>query len=279
MPSLDNQSTVVLLERTIMMFPSRPKGSPSRNSSLSKSRSWASTRRSDTSKGASSQEKLFFMIICAFSVISVTLNVLHTQGIQGHDMIRITGNDKGTATDQVIKGGKFKKHLHHPALAKHDLPKKKGGSKKERRERHGKISVKDGAMGNSDAIDGKGRYELEDSEKDDNQHSIGGLSCSAYGGPDDEIATKEMVYWSDIKSDAQYISPFKKHNDVKGGETQYMTFEPDGGGWNNIRMAMETVVVMAHAMGRTLVLPPAQGMYLLRKDKGKCIIGHPRITR
>ncbi len=34
-------------------------------------------------------------------------------------------------------------------------------------------------------------------------------------------------------------------------------------------MAMETVVVMAHAMGRTLVLPPAQGMYLLRKDKGE----------
>ncbi len=34
-------------------------------------------------------------------------------------------------------------------------------------------------------------------------------------------------------------------------------------------MAMETIVVMAHAMGRTLVMPPAQGMYLLRKDRGK----------
>ena len=34
-------------------------------------------------------------------------------------------------------------------------------------------------------------------------------------------------------------------------------------GWNNIRMAMETVLVMAHAMGRTLVLPPQQKMYLL----------------
>jgi hypothetical protein len=46
-----------------------------------------------------------------------------------------------------------------------------------------------------------------------------------------------------------------------------MTFEPDGGGWNNIRMAMETVVVLAHAMGRTLVLPPAQGIYLMKKDR------------
>ena len=25
--------------------------------------------------------------------------------------------------------------------------------------------------------------------------------------------------------------------------------------WNNIRMAMETALVMSHAMGRTLVLP------------------------
>lgn len=32
---------------------------------------------------------------------------------------------------------------------------------------------------------------------------------------------------------------------------------------------METVVAMAHAMGRTLVLPPEQRMYLLRKDMGK----------
>ena len=38
-----------------------------------------------------------------------------------------------------------------------------------------------------------------------------------------------------------------------------------GGGWNNIRMAMETIVAMAHAMGRTLVIPPSQNMYLLNK--------------
>lgn len=50
---------------------------------------------------------------------------------------------------------------------------------------------------------------------------------------------------------------------------QYLTFEPDEGGWNNIRMAMETVLAMAAAMGRILVLPPEKEMYLLRNKAGK----------
>jgi len=38
---------------------------------------------------------------------------------------------------------------------------------------------------------------------------------------------------------------------------------------NNIRMAMETVVGLAIATGRILVLPPEQRMYLLAQDRGK----------
>ena len=64
-------------------------------------------------------------------------------------------------------------------------------------------------------------------------HSIGGLSCKKYGGPSDEIAS-EMVYWQEIPSDSTYQSPFYKKKKA-GGRTQYLTFEPDGGGWNNIR--------------------------------------------
>jgi len=97
-----------------------------------------------------------------------------------------------------------------------------------------------------------------------NHHTLGGLSCAKHGGASDKAAA-DMVYWSDIPSDSSYVSPFKK----KQTAVQYMTFEPDGGGWNNIRMAMETVVVMAHAMGRTLVLPPGQRMYLLGKNRDK----------
>mmetsp|Transcript_9398 Transcript_9398/g.13492 ORF Transcript_9398/g.13492 Transcript_9398/m.13492 type:complete len:94 (+) Transcript_9398:481-762(+) len=63
-----------------------------------------------------------------------------------------------------------------------------------------------------------------------------------------------MVYWSDITSDASFESPFRAKHD-QGDGPMYMTFEPDRGGWDYIRMAMETVVVMAHAMGRTIVIP------------------------
>jgi hypothetical protein len=44
-----------------------------------------------------------------------------------------------------------------------------------------------------------------------------------------------------------------------------MTFELDGGGRNNIRMVMETVVGLAVATGCTLLLPHEQRMYLLRR--------------
>lgn len=98
---------------------------------------------------------------------------------------------------------------------------------------------------------------------DDDVHKVAGLSCAKHGGPSDDLAS-EMVYWKDIPEDASYVSPFREYGPAK----KYLTFEPDEGGFNNIRMAMETAVAMAHAMGRTLVMPPEQRMYLLgKKDK------------
>mmetsp|Transcript_4344 Transcript_4344/g.6371 ORF Transcript_4344/g.6371 Transcript_4344/m.6371 type:complete len:621 (-) Transcript_4344:121-1983(-) len=90
-------------------------------------------------------------------------------------------------------------------------------------------------------------------------HAVAGLNCADHGGPDNKIA-EEMIFWSDIEADQDYKSPFYD-------EEKYLTFEPDHGGWNNIRMAMETVLVFAHAMGRTLVLPPEKRMYLLGKGE------------
>jgi hypothetical protein len=121
----------------------------------------------------------------------------------------------------------------------------------------------------------------EEEPKQIERHKVAGLTCKAYGGPSDEHAA-EMVYWQDIPVDASFVSPFKSK------EEQYLTFEPgafvdlvsivsldlvltqslDLGGWNNIRMAMETAVTTALAMGRTLVMPPEQGMYLLWEEVG-----------
>ena len=98
---------------------------------------------------------------------------------------------------------------------------------------------------------------------------IAGLSCAKYHPNITETTSRIssrieykddfMVYWSDIKSDSKFLSPFYDEN-------KYLTFEPDMGGWNNIRMAMETMFILAHAMGRTLVLPPEKKMYLIRDD-------------
>lgn len=97
---------------------------------------------------------------------------------------------------------------------------------------------------------------------DDDVHRVAGLNCDKYGGPSEDIAA-EMVYWQDIPRDAKYESPYANY----GKSPKYLTFEPDEGGWNNIRMSMETATVLAQAMGRILVLPPEQEIYLLGNDK------------
>mmetsp|Transcript_2927 Transcript_2927/g.6397 ORF Transcript_2927/g.6397 Transcript_2927/m.6397 type:complete len:615 (+) Transcript_2927:85-1929(+) len=90
----------------------------------------------------------------------------------------------------------------------------------------------------------------------------GSLDCSAHGGPSNELAA-EMVYWSDIPSDKAFKSPFyPKNDDVNNNNAEttnkkYLTFEWDFAGFNNMRMSFETIVLLAHSMGRTLVLPPS----------------------
>lgn len=91
-------------------------------------------------------------------------------------------------------------------------------------------------------------------------HQLAGLNCDSHGGPRNDLA-REMVYWEDIPEDSKFVSKFKRPG-------QYMTFESDHGGWNNLRMEMETCLAIAAATGRTLVLPPEEGMYLLHHEEG-----------
>jgi hypothetical protein len=85
--------------------------------------------------------------------------------------------------------------------------------------------------------------ETKSKRKPDDVHKIAGLNCDAYGGPSEDVAA-EMVYWQDIPSDANFVSPFKH----TGPEPKYLTFEPDEGGWNNIRMSMETAGTFTYSL-------------------------------
>jgi len=66
----------------------------------------------------------------------------------------------------------------------------------------------------------------------------------------------EVIYWREKPGDRVFESPVTPHH--MNHDTKYLVFEYDHGGWNNIRMGIEIVLVTAHAMGRTLVVPPVR---------------------
>eukprot|EP01041_Mallomonas_annulata_P013642 gene13642-28972_t len=77
------------------------------------------------------------------------------------------------------------------------------------------------------------------------------------------LTNSEVIYWKIVPGDKSYESSITPHHGLH--HDRYLSFEYDAGGWNNIRMGMECTIVMAHAMGRTLVVPPPQNLYLLGK--------------
>jgi len=73
----------------------------------------------------------------------------------------------------------------------------------------------------------------------------------------------DMIYWNDPQGtrDVEFTSPFSDGDDAP--PKKFFSFEPDPGGWNNVRMALESILVLASATGRTLILPPKTPLYLL----------------
>ena len=73
-----------------------------------------------------------------------------------------------------------------------------------------------------------------DNTKEDKIHPVAHLNCADHGGPTDPHIIDEMVFWSDIPSDASYLSPMHPLNDpyTPDDTERYLTFEPDHGGWS-----------------------------------------------
>lgn len=101
--------------------------------------------------------------------------------------------------------------------------------------------------------------------------TLGRLRCEKYGGPSHPTvaAVDDLVYWYDIPSDATYLNPFQKRNLEEKGIEQYLLFQQDAAGFNNRRMSLETLITMGISMGRTIVLPPEQPIYMFRHRSKK----------
>ena len=97
---------------------------------------------------------------------------------------------------------------------------------------------------------------------EDTSSPLAGLSCQAWGGPSDELAA-EMVYWRDIPSDAKFTSPFYNPDTTE----KFLFFDADSAGFNNKRISFESFVIMAHSMGRTLVMPPKGFWWGFQQDR------------
>lgn len=74
-------------------------------------------------------------------------------------------------------------------------------------------------------------------------------------------------YWNE-ETDC-YTTALQKYHGLNASveNQKFVVFQPDLGGWNNIRMALEVVILFAKVTGRILVFPPQAVLYLLIKNR------------
>jgi len=99
--------------------------------------------------------------------------------------------------------------------------------------------------------------------------SRGRISC--------DVDVDSLAYWNNPQGylDRDFVSPFLGESGAVDGAvvdqtkaTKYIAFGLDQGGWNNIRMTLETIFIIAATTGRTVVIPPDAPLYLLKKSNG-----------
>jgi hypothetical protein len=161
------------------------------------------SRKSKGGGGGTGLNDLFIIIFGVAFLLSLSLNMLHSTGSIPHE--------HNTAIHQAMDD--FKKN-NNPSK-----------SKVVQQLQVGLVDVEPELE--ADELNLHQQHPpVEESHQE--QPVLSKLNCDAFGGPPMESA-QEMVWWADIPSDANYISPF-----YDAGVKRYMTFEPDGGGKTEI---------------------------------------------
>lgn len=93
-------------------------------------------------------------------------------------------------------------------------------------------------------------------------------TCDLNFPPSCSISKNLIRYWEENTTDC-FQSPLRRTSGLQADirDRRYLVFQPDLGGWNNIRMALEVAILFAHFTGRILVMPPSAILYLLHMNK------------
>ena len=215
------------------------------------------TQQSSQNKSQSSTSSLCYTILILsvmlllFAIITPIILLItienHRYEKESNNMVFFDAFDTNNDTDKI----KFLSMLRKP----NDIQQPKGIQKMERK-----------ASSDVDINPNKKEVKYFDKLPSDKTPCLEG---SKKGHINCDVDVDFLVYWNDPQGtlDRNFISPFAEKSSNNKDKTHYITFEPDRGAWNNIRMSMECMFILAVATGRTLVLPPPKPLYLMKDAK------------
>ncbi|KAL3775210.1 hypothetical protein HJC23_010698 [Cyclotella cryptica] len=202
--------------------------------------------------------RTFVAIIFAFIVFAVGALHFHLWKLESSSNSIDNGTSGRDESVMGVHGVLRRREIHKQILTRREVPSAQTVQKV-----HAPLSPNESSSANDDnhPIPGRGTGSKR-----------GHIACDAITPNNDDISPL-ISYWNDPRTDQDnaFQSPFAITSldpPIPTTTKRYLSFEPDCGGWNNIRMEFEIMIVFAAVTGRTLILPPDYPVYLLQKDTG-----------